>query len=151
MSSIQKWAITLFILLTIYTNIALNGNVNDLKNPISDEDIELLSKLINSESGTEDLLDKLMVGSVVLNRMRHSNQSMEDVIFKPNMFSGVNSASFKSNESSKLAALFLLLNGPIDTSVHYFLNPKISTNRVWVEKVMRRELVLKNDNHYFYK
>jgi spore germination cell wall hydrolase CwlJ-like protein len=123
----------------------------DMRVQDSIKHVKLLSKLINSESGTEDLLDKLMVGSVVLNRMRVSNKTMEEVIYKPNMFSGINTEGFVETKSSTKVAVFLLQNGPIDTSAMHFLNPDKSTNLGWMRVVMQRELVLKNDNHYFYK
>jgi spore germination cell wall hydrolase CwlJ-like protein len=114
-------------------------------------EIDLLSRLINSESGTETFHDKLMVGSVVLNRMRKRSIDMQSVIFEPNQFSGVHDDGFTRTAESDRAAMMLIISGPIDTSAIYFLNPDVSTNRSWVRKVMRRELVVENKNHFFYK
>lgn len=111
----------------------------------------LLTKLIQSESGTESFLDKLLVGSVVLNWMERKRQDIDTVIFHPNRFSGVHGKGFRETAESKRAAMLLLENGPIDTTILFFLNPEASTNRKWVRQVMQRELVAKTENHYFYK
>jgi len=110
-----------------------------------------LTRLINSESGSENFIDKLYVGSVVLNWMRKKNASIDAIIYYPNKFSGVYGDGFKYDEESRKAAEILLEYGPIDTTVYYFINPKIATNTRWKQIVMQRELVFKNDNHYFYK
>ena len=110
-----------------------------------------MTRLINSESGSENFIDKLYVGSVVLNWMRKKNASIDAIIYYPNKFSGVYGDGFKYDEESRKAAEILLEYGPIDTTVYYFINPKIATNTRWKQIVMQRELVFKNDNHYFYK
>lgn len=156
MKTILKWVICTILLLTF---IVPSNTGTPISNIISIEryldarkdEILLLTKLINSESGTENYIDKLLVGSVVLNRMRKNDHNMEQVVFKPRMFSGIHTKGFRVTDESKRAATFLIINGPIDTSILYFLNPEISTNRGWVNVVMRRELVFKNTNHYFYK
>jgi spore germination cell wall hydrolase CwlJ-like protein len=110
-----------------------------------------LTRLINSESGGENFIDKLYVGSVVLNWMRKNECSIDAVIYYPNKFSGVHGSGFKYDEESKKAAEILLEYGPIDTSVYYFINPEIATNTEWKKIVMRREMAFKNTNHIFYK
>ena len=111
----------------------------------------LLTKLIQSESGSESFLDKLLVGSVVLNWMKKKDQNIDTVIFHPNRFSGVHGKGFRETAESRRAAMLLLENGPIDTTILFFLNPDVSTNRKWVRQVMQRELVTRTKNHYFYK
>jgi spore germination cell wall hydrolase CwlJ-like protein len=111
----------------------------------------LLTKLIQSESGSESFLDKLLVGSVVLNWMKKKDQNIDTVIFHPNRFSGVHGKGFRETAESRRAAMLLLENGPIDTTILFFLNPAASTNRKWVRQVMQRELVTRTKNHYFYK
>lgn len=128
-----------------------NKIIHSEYDPIKYENVQLLAKLINSESESENFLDKLMVGSTVLNRMRKENKEMDCVIYEKNMFSGVYGKRFLVTDESLLAAAFLSTYGPIDTSVIYFLNPKIATNRAWVNVVMNRPLILQNTNHFFYK
>ena len=114
-------------------------------------DLIMLTNLITSESKDENFIDKLYVGSVVLNWMRIEGACMEDVIYKRNRFSGVYGKFFKYNPESERAAKMLLDYGPIDSTAIYFLNPKLSTNKAWVEQVMQRPLVFKNTNHIFYQ
>lgn len=125
-----------------------------------EKQMDLLTRVINSESHGENLLDKLLVGSVVINRMnlKSQDQDLEQVIFSKNQFSGINSKLFKDISDgapktieSKLAALILLQYGPIDSNIIYFINPKHATDKHWKRKVMQRELVFKNNKHYFYR
>lgn len=111
----------------------------------------LLTKLIESESGTESFLDKLLVGSVVLNWVRTKKQDIDTIIFHPNRFSGVHGEGFRESKESRRAAEILMKHGPLDTSIIYFLNPDVSTNKRWARIVMQRELVTRTKNHYFYK
>lgn len=138
------------IIVSNYSN-GLDKSTTDSVNLVNCEELELLSKLINSESGTENYLDKLMVGSVVLNRMRNNSKTMHEVIYAPNQFSGIFSKNFIVTEDSEIVARFLLENGPINDSVIYFINPKIATNLSWKEKVSKRPLIVRNTNHLFYK
>lgn len=122
-----------------------------LENSANQSDLMMLTKLIQSESGTENFLDKLMVGSVVLNWMRKKDMKMKDIIYHPNKFSGVYGKGFRYNIESERAAKILLQYGPIDSTVFFFINPKIATDRAWALTLQERELVLKNTNHYFYR
>lgn len=117
----------------------------------NDYELLQLTRLINSESGSENFIDKLYVGSVVLNWMRKNKTSIDDVIYYPNKFSGVYGSGFRYSDESRKAAEILLKYGPIDTTVYYFINPKIAADLHWKHTVMKRELVFKNDNHYFYR
>jgi spore germination cell wall hydrolase CwlJ-like protein len=125
--------------------------VHDGKTDEYRENLRLLTCLIQSESGTESFIDKLYVGSVVLNWMRIKDQCIQDVIFTPYKFSGVNGPGFRYDSESERAAKMLLDHGPVDTTAIYFLNPKISTDLGWVNVVMRRQMVYKSTNHIFYK
>lgn len=115
------------------------------------EHAELLASVINSESESENYLDKLLVGSTVLNRMRKENKTMLHVIYEKNMFSGIHGKHFRVTDESLAAATFLIEHGPIDTTIIYFINPKIATDKSWLEIVMTRPLVVQNTNHFFYK
>lgn len=115
------------------------------------KELVLLTKLIQSESGSESFIDKLLVGSVVLNWMRIENTTMENVVYYPNRFSGVYGKGFRETCESKEAAILLLTYGSIDTSVKFFLNPEIASNHGWKRKVMQRELIARTSNHFFYK
>ena len=117
----------------------------------TEPDLMMLTKLIQSESGTENFLDKLMVGSVVLNWMRKKDMAMSDIVYHPNKFSGVYGKGFRYDLESEKAAKILLQYGPIDSTVFFFINPAIATDRAWKATLEERELILKNTNHYFYR
>jgi len=123
------------------------------------DDLILLTKLINSESHGESKLDKLLVGSVVLNRVSSNEfpNTIKEVIYQRNQFSGIDTHLFRFNDrnyhdmQSYNAAKIVLEHGAVEQGIIYFLNPEISTNRGWVKTVSKRELVLKGRNHYFYR
>lgn len=138
--------------LQVYNDVVITNNFNK-------SDLILLTKLINSESHGESLLDKLLVASVVLNRV-NSNEfpnTLYEVIYQPNQFSGINTGLFRYNSSNRWdresyeVAKLVLKFGPVNEDILYFLNPAISTNRGWVETVMRRPLFFRERNHWFFK
>jgi spore germination cell wall hydrolase CwlJ-like protein len=137
-----------YLLATLFT---LYTTVDGTAPSVNQNDIELLASLITSESQTENYLDKLLVGSVVLNRMRKWEKTLSETIYQKNQFSGTNGALFTPSSESIIVARFLFENGPIDTTVMYFINPKIATNSDWLKKVNNRPLIVKNTNHYFYQ
>lgn len=122
-----------------------------LEKSYDESDLMMLTKLIQSESGTENFLDKLMVGSVVLNWMRKKDMRMSDIVYHPHKFSGVYGKGFRYDLESERAAKILLQYGPIDSTVLFFINPDIATDKAWKATLEERELILKNTNHYFYK
>lgn len=73
---------------------------------ISNNDEDLLSRLIMSESGIEPYEGKLAVGSVVVNRSIQAKRPLKDIIFEPHQFDGVQTKWFEvePNEESKRAA-----------------------------------------------
>lgn len=136
-------------------------NYNDLSNDkaFSKDDLLLLTKLVNSESHAESLLDKLLVASVVINRVNSNKfpNTIREVIYQRNQFSGINTFLFRFDENNKWdmesynASEFILTHGPLNNEIIFFLNPAISTNRGWVKTVMQRPLVFKEKNHLFFK
>jgi spore germination cell wall hydrolase CwlJ-like protein len=141
-----------------YSILNISNNRNDqtciIYSTKTDEyhkNLVLLTNLISSESKFENFIDKLYVGSTVLNWMRIEGVCMEDVIYKINRYSGVYGKNFRYDSESERAAKMLIDHGPIDSSVIYFLNPDIATDYSWKSQVMKRELVFKNKNHFFYK
>lgn len=122
------------------------------------DDLILLASLINSEAHGEDLLGKLLVGSVVLNRMKHNGfpSTLSDVIFQKNQFNGTKSRLFRFSHGtpediqSIQAATILLRGGSIDPEVLYFINPKMA-NPYWRAHLERtRTLEAVRKNHHFY-
>ena len=86
---------------TYYTPIYLNNNMEQVvtehiekivnspetKSPLTNEEIELLARLIHAEAGNQDEIGKRLVADVVLNRMDAKNISVHDVIYAINQFS----------------------------------------------------------------
>lgn len=128
-----------------------SGRMLCVEKSYTQSDLMMLTKLIESESGTENFLDKLMVGSVVLNWMRKKEMTMSDIVYHPNKFSGVHGEGFRYDIESENAAKVLLRYGPIDSTVLFFINPEIATDKAWMATLQERELVLKNTNHHFYR
>lgn len=81
---------------------------------LTDEEIELLAKLIYLEAGTESYECKAAVGSVVLNRMTTSDKSLKEVVYEPKQFTPAYKIeeTIVSNEYISIVE-DLICNGPI--------------------------------------
>lgn len=120
---------------------------------ISDE-VEWLSRIINAEAESEPLRGKILVGNVILNRMRSDEfpNTIYDVIFDRRygvQFSPtVNGSIYKTpTEESIIAAKICLDAYYISTDILYFLNPDIATN-FWIPN--NRKFIMKVGSHEFY-
>jgi len=122
-------------------------------------DVQLLARLINSESIGENLADKLLVGSVVLNRIADPRfpGTMTEVIYQKNQFSGIYTNWFRYSKKTRgdresiKAAEILASYGPVDSTILYFLNPETSTNTRWVNTIENHfQLVVSGRHHDFY-
>ena len=127
-------------------------------------EVQLLGALLFSE--TKDLEDAKDIASVVGNRMARPNrfgETMEDVIYAPNQFSGVGSDEwnkavnnkFVNKEEEDIYKSFLsvahqFVTGQLEDSVdgadHYF-NPKLA-NPSWAKKMKKMK---ENKFHSYYK
>ncbi len=88
----------------------------------------LLAKIINAECKQCPIIEKLYVGSVVLNRSRILNQTINTVIYSENQFHGVNNSQYKEDVLSILLAQDLLENGPIDSNIIFFYQTQTKYN-----------------------
>ena len=153
---IRKIIVIIILLLLLPAKIIVNYNLVNYE-IYNLENVKLLAKLINSESHKEDYIDKLRVGSVVLNRLMDPKfpKTIKEVIFQKNQFSGINNELFslhpnriKDFESIK-AAKFLLKNGSIlPLNVLYFHNPKLAKNSKWICKL--KKLYCKSAHHHYF-
>lgn len=66
----------------------------------SAEDLKLLACLVHAEAGTQSYEGKLAVANVVLNRVKHSGDSIKDVIYAPGQFSVASSGSLAKQLSN---------------------------------------------------
>lgn len=92
-------------------------NVNNIYN-----DTLELSKLISSECSNCDVLEKYLIGSVVINRLNHSDypKTILNVIYDENQFKGICNTQYKSDSITYNIAKTLMLKGSLDTSILYF-------------------------------
>ena len=92
-------------------------NVNNIYN-----DTLELSKLISSECSNCDVLEKYLIGSVVINRLNHSDypKTILNVIYDENQFKGICNTQYKSDSITYNIAKTLMLRGSLDTSILYF-------------------------------
>lgn len=88
----------------------------------TEEELDLLSRLIYAEGGSESYNTQLKIGSVVLNRLDDPNfpNSIKEVIYEPNQFSvttikidGVIMIDLPASEQSKKVAWEVLNYGSI--------------------------------------
>jgi N-acetylmuramoyl-L-alanine amidase len=92
-------------------------NINNIYN-----DTLELSKLINSECSNCDIIEKILIGSVVINRLNHPDypKTMLDVIYDNNQFKGICNSQYKSDTITYNIAKTLILQGPLDPTILYF-------------------------------
>ncbi|MBQ8546390.1 MAG: cell wall hydrolase [Clostridia bacterium] len=119
-----------------------------------EDEVYWLSKIINAESGGEILRGKIAVGSVILNRVRspYFPNTIYSVIFDRKngvQFSpAANGSIYKSANAQSIIAAKICLEGYSEnTSILYFVNPKVAPNS-WVGK--NRQLYAQIGNHAFY-
>lgn len=105
-------------------------------------DIEILARLIEAESGNQKLEGRVAVGNVVLNRARINNQTIKKIIYKRDkrgrpQFDGIDSKYFKRipSEISYKAARLAFSTKIVPDSVYYFHNPKSSTDGKWIRYI----------------
>lgn len=128
------------------TNIQRKQVIN-----ISNEDINLLSKLVTGEARGESYEGQVAVAAVVINRVidpRFPN-TIKDVIYQKNAFSVVNDGSINMNPTdSACNAVQEALYGqdPTEASV-YFWNPDIATCK-WIKTLNPHKRI---GNHVFAK
>ena len=106
---------------TDYTTAAeiLAAIERDTKPKYTDEDLDLLARIINAEAGCDWIPDwvQRMVGSVVLNRVNseHFPNTIRDVIYQPGQYGPVYNGSIHWTPSQRVIdnARYLLENGSI--------------------------------------
>lgn len=118
------------------------------------DDVYWLSRIIYAESGAEDFVGKLAVGTVVMNRLASDDfpDSIYEVIFDTEY--GLQFTPTKNNriyntpdEESIIAAKICLDGYKTDSNILYFLDESIATSK-WI--VNNRTYILTIGNHDFY-
>ena len=105
-------------------------------NKWSEDEINLLARLIYAESGIESYQTQLKVGSVVLNRINSDEEFPDDiysVVYESGQFSVVSDGTINQSPSdtSIQAAKYLVSNGSVlPENVLYFYEKSVTNN--WV-------------------
>jgi N-acetylmuramoyl-L-alanine amidase len=117
---------------------------------ISDDEIDLLARLVRAEAQTESFEGKAAVASVVLNRVESPQfpNSIKKVIYQPGQFQPVSNGEInKPADKESYKAVYAVLSDlrNIAKDSLFFYNPDIATNR-WLDS---RETTVVIGQHVF--
>lgn len=118
-----------------------------------EEDLMLLAKLIYGEAGSESMGGKLAVGTVVMNRMEHSNKklyggpTLKGVIYEEGQFDCLQS-NWEEPDKDSISAARQVLEGyrSFRSSIVFYYNPKTSTDKHFIKSI---KVVIKIGHHVF--
>ena len=120
---------------------------------ITQNDIELMAKLVYAESRGEPFEGKIAVASVVLNRVLNQGfpNSIKEVIFQPKAFSCVKNGEIVANpDQSCYDAVLEAISGKDPTNeALFFYNPAIATCS-WMKSTEKRD-TKSIGHHVFFK
>ncbi|MDR0124468.1 cell wall hydrolase [Bacillus zhangzhouensis] len=115
----------------------------------SNEEMDLLSRLVHAEAKGESYAGKKAVASVVLNRVEHGSfpDSVRAVIYQRNAFQPVSNGSIndKADQDSVKAVKQVVKEHDRTTKAIYFYNPKTATDN-WIRS---RKIVERIGRHVF--
>ncbi len=106
----------------------------------SEEEIELMARVIYAEAGVEPVEELIAVGAVVLNRVENSHfpNTVRDVIYQPGQFESVGNEWFNSEppEVAVYAAREAFKGVDPSQGALFFFNPNKTRNRfLWSRPV----------------
>ncbi|WP_027338749.1 cell wall hydrolase [Halonatronum saccharophilum] len=123
-----------------------------LYHTISDEEFELLARIIHGEARGEPYVGQVAVGAVVLNRVLdpYFPNNLRDVIYQPRQFSPVADGQIylRPNQTAYRAARAALKGEDPTRGAVYFHNPRTANYIWWFET---RETTVDIGNHRFAK
>jgi N-acetylmuramoyl-L-alanine amidase len=140
----------------INTNRTIRSNEPQIEEPVnlslSNEEIDLLARLVRAEAQTESLEGKIAVACVVLNRVESPKfpDSIKEVIYSPGQFQPVANREINKpadEESIKAVQAALTEQRQVAPGALFFYNPTIATSR-WLDT---RETTLVIGQHVFKK
>lgn len=122
----------------------------------SEEDYENLCRIIQSEAGICDAKGKILVGNVVINRVKNSNfpDTVSGVILYPGQFTPVSDGSFYEYEVTQHTrdAVERLMSGEdYSQGALFFMSNKgsITRGKRWIRS--RLQFLFEHQGHEFYK
>ncbi|MFB3167897.1 cell wall hydrolase [Neobacillus sp. 179-C4.2 HS] len=125
----------------INTNKTIRSNEPKIEEPVnlslSNQEIDLLARLVRAEAQTEPLEGKIAVACVVLNRVESSQfpDTIKEVIYAPGQFQPVQNGQINkpADEESIQAVKAALSNQrQLVQGALFFYNPTIATSR-WLD------------------
>ena len=111
----------------------------------------LLSALINSEAHEDDIRDKYLVGSTVLNRVESKDfpNTIWGVIYQPKQYHGVD-GNFERTKLSDTVAVRLMKGLGRNFDVLYFYNSKTSKNKSFKKLMKSHKLITITNSHKYF-
>lgn len=117
---------------------------------LSENEFELLARVIHAEARGEPYNGQVAVGAVVLNRVRSADfpNSIRDVVYQKKQFSSVDDGQIhlEPNETSYRAAREALRGVDPSKGALFFYNPRTATTLWWLSQ---RETTVIIGNHVF--
>ncbi|GAE27784.1 putative Cell wall hydrolase [Halalkalibacter wakoensis JCM 9140] len=104
---------------------------------LTDQEFDLLARIVRAEAQTEPFEGKVAVADVVLNRVESSHfpDTVKEVIYEPRQFQPVSNGQYKrpaDQESIEAVEAALSDMRNISEDSLFFYNPDIATNR-WLD------------------
>jgi hypothetical protein len=117
----------------------------------TEEEIDLLARVVNAEAGNEPMEGQVAVAAVVINRVRSPQypNSIDDVIRQPGQFKVIENGRYKeaTGGTGREAALAALRGEDPSLGALYFFNPKIATSSF----LFKRTVTVNIGSHRFAK
>lgn len=119
---------------------------------ITEDELEMLIRIISGEARGEPLEGQIAVGAVVINRVLSDDfpDSIEEVIFQEGQFIAIDDGYYEMQptEKSSKAALKALEGEDPSNGAYYFYNPLKARTLLWLSS---REKTAEIGNHVFAK
>lgn len=123
---------------------------------ITDEDYQVLLKIVEAEAGTEDVEGKMLVANVILNRMEigFGGNTISEVVFDEGQFSPIADGRFFKMVPTEttIEAVERVLDGEdLSEGALYFMSRTRSSKKGtrWFDKHL--QFLFKHGGHEFYK
>lgn len=138
----------------LYPALAVRDSVEHIEEFKMSDDQLLLSKLIQSEAGDNDIIDMYLIGSVVLNRTNCSSDfpnTVHSVVYQHKQFYATKAKGFYKRSPLSDSVVIDLYNGVgRNYEVLYFFNPKYATDSSFVNSFKGKRVLAKSRGHLFY-
>ncbi|MDI6619769.1 MAG: cell wall hydrolase [Clostridiales bacterium] len=126
---------------------------NSAERQFTDDEIDLIAKIVQAESNGEPFEGKVAVASVVLNRLNSPNfpKSIYDIVYQKNAFSCIKGGKINAKpdvEAYKAVNRALSGDDPTENAL-FFYNPKTASNK-WMKSTSKYRAVIIG-NHVFFR